>query len=635
MARQSMPQMTRRAILVAGTATTGALLVPALATGAGATTVRKISVGAGETYELTATTRVNVLTIAEGGSVTVPDGYSLSMTVNGVDTGEAIVGTGGTDTAIQAGTYRGDIVLTVATANAITYNTLVFPFRQAIHVDADGVLKASSVLAGVVGGRLTDAYAKDVRISSTGEAYNGVFAAGSYTLQRPRISFTGNGRSDFVGYGAAVLGTGTDTTLVVEGADIDTEGAVRTAVIADGGSNVIVKDSRILTKNGVLPDDYQSTVNTPYMEDAPWMLGISGNVRATNLLGTATKATYINSSVFSEAWGALSVDNGSNTQLTAINCEFGNTGVDGYGTYAIGNATERILGSRLEVATYAAINRGGAIYYGDSTRAAVAQLNGDLELGLTARELAAIPVRPTVINSRRWGFMWHGAGSVDISGGTVVNSEKSTFLDKGQQVTITVDGSEGARLNPRNGILLQMMENDDPGPVVTNGVPYNTGVYTEPTSDPVKDTSFDVSAAHDADTTATFTDIALTGDFYNGMRNAKNLVLTLTGGSRLRGVVSASRTEHAIATITSAEYRQLGEVTNTTQPAVNNGVLVRLGSGSRWTVTGTSYLTGLAIASDAALTAPSGRSLSLTVDGAATTIAPGGTYTGALVLTVV
>ena len=633
MARQSMPQMTRRAILVAGTATTGALLVPALATGAGATTVRKISVGAGETYELTATTRLNVLTIAEGGSVTVPDGYSLSMTVNGVDTGEAIVGTGGTDTAIQAGTYRGDIVLTVATANAITYNTLVFPFRQAIHVDADGVVKASSVLAGVVGGRLTDAYAKDVRISSTGEAYNGVFAAGSYTLQRPRISFTGNGRSDFVGYGAAVLGTGTDTTLVVEGADIDTEGAVRTAVIADGGSNVIVKDSRILTKNGVLPDDYQSTVNTPYMEDAPWMLGISGNVRATNLLGTATKATYINSSVFSEAWGALSVDNGSNTQLTAINCEFGNTGIDGYGTYAIGNATERILGSRLEVATYAAINRGGAIYYGDSTRAAVAQLNEDLELGLTARELAAIPVRPTVINSRRWGFMWHGAGSVDISGGTVVNSEKSTFLDKGQQVTITVDGSEGAKLNPRNGIILQVMEDDDPGPVMVDGVLLNAGVYTEPTGAATRTSSFDVTAVHTADAAATFTDIALKGDFYNAMRKAKNLVLTFDG-SRIEGVISATSAVHAVSTITSAEYRQLGEVTNTAQAAVNNGVIVTLGTGSSWKVTGTSHLTKLVLASGASVTAPRGKSVSLTVDGTATAITAGSTYSGALVLTV-
>jgi hypothetical protein len=628
-----MPQMTRRAILVAGTATTGALLVPAPATGAGATTVRKISVGAGETYELTATTRLNVLTIAEGGSVTVPDGYSLSMTVNGVDTGEAIVGTGGTDTAIQAGTYRGDIVLTVATANAITYNTLVFPFRQAIHVDADGVLKASSVLAGVVGGRLTDAYAKDVRISSTGEAYNGVFAAGSYTLQRPRISFTGNGRSDFVGYGAAVLGTGTDTTLVVEGADIDTEGAVRTAVIADGGSNVIVKDSRILTKNGVLPDDYQSTVNTPYMEDAPWMLGISGNVRATNLLGTATKATYINSSVFSEAWGALSVDNGSNTQLTAINCEFGNTGIDGYGTYAIGNATERILGSRLEVATYAAINRGGAIYYGDSTRAAVAQLNEDLELGLTARELAAIPVRPTVINSRRWGFMWHGAGSVDISGGTVVNSEKSTFLDKGQQVTITVDGSEGAKLNPRNGIILQVMEDDDPGPVMVDGVLLNAGVYTEPTGAATRTSSFDVTAVHTADAAATFTDIALKGDFYNAMRKAKNLVLTFDG-SRIEGVISATSAVHAVSTITSAEYRQLGEVTNTAQAVVNNGVIVSLANGAVWTVTGTSYLSALDIAADASVTAPSGKTVSMTVDGTATAVKAGGSYSGAITLTV-
>jgi hypothetical protein len=633
MAGQSMPQMTRRAILVAGTATSGALLVPALATGAGAATVRKISIGSGEAYALTTTTRLDVLTIAEGGSITVPDGHSLSMTVNGVDTGEALTETGGTDTAILPGTYRGDIVLTVATANDITYNGLVFPFRQALYVDATGVDKAKSVLAAVRGGRLTDTHAKGIRLRSTGEAFNGLYLdGGSYALDNPAIRFTGNGRSDFVGYGAAIVATG-GTTLVVDGADIDNEGAVRTAVIADGGSNVIVKNSRIRTRNGTLPDDYRSTVNTPYMEDAPWMLGISGNNRATNLLGTGTKATYINSSVFSEGWGALSVDNGSNSRLTAINCHAGNTGQDGYGSYAIGNATERFLGCQLDVGTYALINRGGACYYGDSARDVVAGLNDSLELGLTAHELAGLKPRNTVINSRRWGFMWHGAGSVDISGGTVVNTERATFLDKGQQVTVTVDGSGGARLNPRDGIIFQVIEDDDPGPVMVDGVLLNAGVYTEPTGAATKDSTFDVTAVHTADAAAGFTDIVLKGDFYNAMRKGKNLVLTFDG-SHVEGVISASSAVHAVSTITSAEYRQLGVVTNTAQPAVNNGVIVKLDGGSAWKVTGTSYLTKLVIASGAAVTAPRGRTVSLTVDGAATPITPGSTYSGALVLTV-
>jgi hypothetical protein len=601
-------------------------------TTAGATTVKKITVAAGETKEIPATTRANILVIEEGGTITAPDGYRLSLTVNGVETGGVITATGGTTPTIAAGTYRGDLVLTVAESNDITY-TLVFPFRQALYVNADGVNKAKSVLAAVVGGRLTDTYAKNIRLTSTGEAFNGLYAdGGSYTLDHPTIAFTGNGRSDFIGYGASIVGTG-GTTLVVDGADIDNKGAVRTAVIADGGSNVIVKNSTIRTKNGTLPSDYQSTVNTPYMEDAPWMLGISGNNRATNLLGTETKATYINSSIFSEGWGALSVDNGSNGQLTAINCHAGNTGEDGYASYAIGNATERFLGSRLDVGTYALINRGGAVYYADSDRDTVAQLNEDLELGLTAQELAAITPRPTVINSKRWGFMWHGAGSVDISGGTVVNTENATFLDKGQQVTVTVDGSKGAKLNPRNGILFQVMADDDPGPVMVDGVLLNAGVYTEPTGDPAKDSSFDVTAVNTADAKATFTDIALDGDFYNAVRNGKNLVLTFDA-STVKGVITASSAVHSQSTITSADYKLLGEVTNTPKAAVNNGVIVTLGSGSRWTVTGTSYLTKLVIDSAAAVSAPRGRKVSLTVDGTATAITAGSTYSGAIVLSV-
>ncbi|MHB9863731.1 hypothetical protein [Streptomyces sp. YIM S03343] len=630
-----MSRLTRRSVLVAGTVAAAGLLAPTAAVAAPATTTyRRITVRAGETLVVSKTTKVDVLTIAEGGTLSAPDGYSLTLTVDGVETGQKLTETGGSRTAVVAGTYRGDVVLTVATATPHAYQSLTFPFRQGLYVDSTGVVTAKSVLAGVVGGRLTDTYARNIGIASTGESYNGVYVAGGdYLLKTPRISLVGNGRSDFIGYGAAVLGYGDDTTLVIDGAAIKTQGVVRTAVIADGGSNVIVKNSRILTKNGELPDDYVSTVETAYMQDAPWMLGISGNVRATNLLGEKSQATYINSAVYAEGWGALSVDNGSNCKLTAINSEFGNTGDDGYGSYAIGDTTERFLGCELHVSTYAAINRGGAIHYGDSSRATVAALNEELDLGLSATELAGLTPRRTTIDSLRWGVMWHGAGSVTVDGGTVFNTAKSTFLDKGQKVSITVDGSGGVRLNPGDGIILQVMEDDDPGPVMVDGKLMNTGVYKEPTGDPDRDSSFDVATVHDADATAAFTDISVKGDFYNAMRGGKNMAVTFTD-SRVEGVISASAAKHAISTISSAEYRQLGEITNTAQAVVNNGVIVDLAAGSRWVVTGTSYLSKLVLADDASVTGPRGRTVTLTVDGTATDITPGTTYTGALKLTV-
>lgn len=223
-----MTLITRRSFLIAGTATAGALLVPAASATAApsASTKNKISVGADETYELSTTTRVSELSIAEGGRIAAPDGYSIALTVDGVETGQLLTETGGTDTLISAGTYLGDVVLTVAEANEVTYQTLTFPFRQAVYVDADGVATAKSVLAGVLGGKLTNTLAKNISITSTGECFDGVFVQDAdYTLTGPTISLTGNGRCDFAGYGAAVVGDGSATKLVLDGARIATKGS--------------------------------------------------------------------------------------------------------------------------------------------------------------------------------------------------------------------------------------------------------------------------------------------------------------------------------------------------------------------------------------------------------------------------
>jgi hypothetical protein len=506
-----------------------------------------LTCGSGQTLLISQTIYMHRLTVAQDCTLAAPDGYSLTLTVNGVETGQRLTATGGAATAIQPGTYRGDVVLTVAQANAVSWQGLLFPFRQALYVDNSGIVRARSVLAAVLGGVLTATTASNIRLVSTGEAFNGVYVAGgSYLLEHPMISFQGNGRSDFVGYGAAIVGTGEGTKLVVDHAFINNTGAVRTAIVAEGGANVIVKNSTIAVRDGVLPSDYVPTVDLAYMESAPWMLSIAGNVRATNLLGVNTKATYINSTLSSEGWGVLSSDVGQDGQLTAIDSTLINTENEGgYGSYAIGDAVERFLGTTFNVATYASIIRGGTVFYGDSTPTAVAQLNAALNLGLSARELAQLPVRATVINSRCFGVMWHGPGAVTVNGGTLFRTQEATFLDKGQAVTITVDGSQGARLLPANGTLLQLMENDDPGPVFVNGKLVNAGVYTEPSGLPAKDSSFDVTAVHSSDAVATFSHIALTGNFFNGMRGDMNMVLTFNKAS-LTGVISASLARHAV-----------------------------------------------------------------------------------------
>jgi hypothetical protein len=497
-------------------------------------------------------------------------------------------------------------------------------------------------------------------IRSRGENFNGIFAAsGTHTIENTKIDLSGNGRSDFVGYGTAAVSTGEDTTLVLDRVRIVNDGVVRSAAIADHGSNLVVKNSYLQTYNGVLPEDYVPTIDMKQMRSVPWMLGLSGNNRATNLLGTNTKASYINSYIGSEGWGVLSTDACTTPQLTAINSTIANIGEDGYGSYGIGDATERFLGCTFDVATYATICRDTFVYYGDSDPEVVAQLNTDLELGLTAGELRRIRRRPTIVNSDRFGVMWHGGGTVEIGGGTVFNTGETTFLDKGQAIAITVDGSEGAQLNPGNGVILQVMDDDDPGavfPAMTN-----TGIYEEPTDPVTPQPDHDVTIA-DAmnDALATFSNIDLTGDFYNAMRgdvagpfgppSPRNMALTFVNAD-ITGVISAATAAHTLPNIEypigvdevtglpyineghEEDYKYLGVVTNTPGPAVNNGVIVSLDADSSWTLTGTCHLTSLTLEAGSVVAGQGGSQVTMTVDGVETAIAPGA-YSGAIVLAV-
>ncbi|MFT4211085.1 MAG: hypothetical protein QM626_04360 [Microbacterium sp.] len=600
-----------------------------------------LTVAAGETYEVTSTTELDSLVLEEGGTLTAPDGYILTLTVDGIEQGQEFDEWPAVTSSIQAGTYTGDVVLTVAVEHSLTSSTLSFPLRQGLYVDADGVNDDYSVLSSVSETTLNDTTATDLNITSTGAGFGGVWVdGGTYTLVHPTISLSGSGRSDFVGLGAGIVAND-GATVTVDGADIDTSGVVRTALVAEGdGSNLIVKNSDISVLGGALPDGYITNTSLDYMEDAPWTLGINGSARATNLLGTGTKASYINTSVYADGWGVLSTDSGSGNSLTAIDSTL-TTGDSGYGTYAIGNATEELLGTTFNVADYATIiyfNDGTTVHFGDSDAESVAALNDSLSLGLTDDELAALPEQSTTVNSGKVGVMLPGAGNVVVDGGTAFNTVGAVFLDKGDDTitNIAVDGSEGASLTSEEGTILQIMQTDNAG---AENVDYNGATlasrenttYTD-TGEVDEDTSWDLTSTDtNSQTEFSLADSSVTGNFFNGAREPKNLVLTLTD-STVDGLITSSSTSHrGITTITRADWDQVSVVDNVASAPINNGVILTL-DGSTWEVTGTSYLTSLTTDDESAIEGADGRGVSITVDGVETAIEPGVTYTGEIVV---
>jgi hypothetical protein len=626
------------------------------------------TVDPGVAWVVTETAKFDSLTIGEGAVIMAPDGYSVTMTVNGVETG------------MKPGAYKGNIVLTKTVSNVVEYKkgNITHYFRQALFFDEKGIVEAKSVLPAAGGYAFNNGILTGAHITSVGEFFNGIYAAGgSYTLKSPVIDFKGYGGNDFAGYGAGIMATGKNTTLVLDGAAINTRGAIRTALVAGGGANVIVKNSNIQGYDGALPLEYLPNTSLGLMKNVPWMLGLIGNCRATNLIGDNTSATYINSSVSAERWGVLSTDDCQNVKLTGINSKITITGNSGYGAYVIGNATDSFYGCDFDVADYGVIMTGGILNFGASSPGTVAKLNADLKLALTPDELKSIKEKQTTVKSGRFGVMCWSPGPVNVMDGTVFNCKEAIFLVRGSASELNVDGAKGVQLNSGNGIIIQMMDLDKGGKTMINGLGVTNAPYTESYADykdVVKDANHNLFAAGSADVAGNFSNITLKGDFYNGITGGKpaggsgvqgaapggaagapgvapspggapaggapggnsdtgkNLALTFKN-AKITGIITSSFARHAKREFYSDDYKLVGEVTNTPCAAINNGVIVSLDAASVWNVTGTSYLTSLTIAEGAVIAAPKGSSATMTVDGVETVI-KAGAYKGKIVLTV-
>ena len=569
------------------------------------------------------TTVFKGLVIEEGSVLSAPEGKMLTMSVNGVGC------------SVAPGKYEGEVVLTVTEDIPFQFYCFKTPhhYKAAVCTENGKYVAEKSVSAIAQGAKIADGSLKDAVIVTKEPAFNGVFVDGDgeYTIENCKIDLEGNGANDFAGYGAGVMTNGS-VDLTVNNCDIHTKGAARGALFVGGHSNINVNNSRVSAENGTLPEGYKDTIGLGKMMAVPWMLGLRGNCRATNLVDYAT-AHYNNCHVTAESWGVLSTDIVDSVKLYVKDSLVEITGESGYGSYSIGDSFNSFENTTFNCPDYALIVANGP---------------------------AGGRFTNCVVNTGRNAVMsfQNKGGELIVEDGSVFNTDKATFILKGSPLQIKVDRS---RLNPANGVVVQVIDCDDPG--------NPGGWYIDPIGPDVANPERDLlTAKQGRDPIVTFTNMEVKGDIFNASSNlafdrsgfppmempmddmpqdspdagipigkhkgdqAMNLSVKLKYAG-IEGVISAATAKHAAARIDKSNCEELGNVINTPCEAVNNGVIVSLDSTSAWTVTGTSYLTSLELEKGAVIKGKDGKAVKMTVDGKETEIAAG-KYTGKIVLSV-
>ena len=133
----------------------------------------------------------------------------------------------------------------------------------------------------------------------------------------------------------------------------------------------------------------------------------------------------------------------------------------GYGTYAIGSATENFLGTTFNVPTYAVICANGenkvtfasskgniqTKKYSDSTKSYV---NGAYSF-----KDSEIKDQKTVVNSENFGVDIWGGGTVNVLDGTTFNTGNAAFLIKsGGQFTGAAVNINSSKINSKNNVIM-------------------------------------------------------------------------------------------------------------------------------------------------------------------------------------
>ncbi len=459
-----------------------------------------------------------------------------------------------------------------------------YAYDAALYVTAEGIDSEKSATDRISAGTWDEKGATDVVIEDSASGHNGILVYNTdYTIDGATIELItdadGSDTCDFSGKGTAVAVFGQDASVTVENAVIHTAGVATMPVFADDGATLTIRSSVLQSDGGTLHSEYMNTPSQTLMVAPPWILGIMGTSRCSNMMGSDTTTNVVDSQTSAGAWAVLSTDAGSDMYLNVYNSSLTLNNADesqyllqeeggeisetldnpytvnygsGYGTYAIGSAVETFAGAQINVGTYATIFTSGSAVYTSLEAGKTYELKNSA--GETTATYEATADRVTEIHSDTFGFMSHqGQNAITVEKGTVVDSGYATFLVKtgasSQETTATVDDAEISN----GGVLIQVMDNDDTtnggmmstdDPLNTNGgsqnfIPYHT-----------EDAGFDTGAAQADGTeqTFTFTNGTYTGNIYNASGSdgleASGLKVTFGEGADYSGAIASTAAIH-------------------------------------------------------------------------------------------
>ncbi len=413
------------------------------------------------------------LVIAPDAQLCAPEGAYLVLTV------------GACTLPVAPGEYQGDITLSVAKY----YTESPYPsVNRSTPIDLetavcviDGALQPDKcVPAAVHGGKLTGRSAENFYLAADRDNFAGIIVDGNsdYTVSHARMELDGMGLNDFVGMGAGVAALG-DSRVTINDCDIHLSSVTRCAVHAGGKSIVTVNHCRLSNRS-------------PAAELGRWSWGIS--VRGSNRLcqlADDAQVHYSNCELTSNGWGVLSVDGSNYAKMFVKDSRLTLTGPrsHGYGIFCIGPTPIDIDHSRIDV-------------------------NGFPIMMMSMERKGSVTLRNgSLLTGRRYGVhLTSDGGGVLTIQDSAIRTEQSAIVAKNSNTHIRLCN---AQLEAGNGVLLQMMDTDDPG-LAGDFVDISMYETMEDTYIPGRDLT---AADPMTDLIVSVTDCTLQGDLYNSSTN--------------------------------------------------------------------------------------------------------------------
>lgn len=460
-----------------------------------------------------------------------------------------------------------------------------YEYSAALYVTAEGIDEEKSSTERIASGAYDASSSDGIVIEDTQSGDNGIIVVDAdYVISNTEINLLtdadGSDTCDFSGRGSAIAVYGSEASATIEDSTIHTAGVATMPVFADDGATVTIRNSTLQSDGGTLNADYLNTPDQALMVAPPWILGIMGTSRCTNMMGDNTTTNVIDSETSAGAWAVLSTDAGSDMVLNVYDSSLTLNNADesaaaplqaeggqisqtldnpytvnygsGYGTYAIGNAVETFAGATINVGTYATIFTGGSATYTALEAGETYELTN--AAGETTATYTATEDKATEIHSDTFGFMAHqGSNAIALEKGTVVESGYATFLVKSgssnEALTATVDDATITN----GGVLIQVMDNDDTtnggmmdadDPENTNGGSQNFKPYH------TEDAGFKTDAASVGSTAQTFT--FKNGEYKGNIYNASGsdglegttLNVTFGEGAAYSGAIACTSAIH-------------------------------------------------------------------------------------------